>query len=388
MATPEPVSALIGGMISYNGLLPLFGTTGSLGLSENEKGSMYIPSHADWLTRFKATTYKTNGPTGAWKQEWWSVHNFLLYGGSCHVGATATAGPFFTATINPASTPLHSPNKTIDVVFDGSNKSSALAASNIAKTRRDCLAFIGNNSLIPTPNGYTGGTGLTMHFRDFGVTASSSDSDTEYVSFFAGRKLFYDDVSISPSADPITISIGPDVAGCLARTVRTNNRWTTPAGTTRGKILNFFIPEQSFSETDLTNFSVGKVNPVIVDATGQLNLMGSRTGYNSATTSLVYSNLSSMLLINYVNTNINKILNQYVFEVNSSTIRLSITSQATSILDTILASGSISSYVFTCDSTNNTPTTIAAGQLVADLTIRQNNVISSIVLTFVVVLGA
>ena len=72
----------------------------------------------------------------------------------------------------------------------------------------------------------------------------------------------------------------------------------------------------------------------------------------------------------------------------TSTIRLSITSQATSLLDTILASGSISSYVFTCDSTNNTPTTIAAGQLVADLTIRQNNVISSIVLTFVVVLGA
>ena len=385
MPTSEPASTLIGGMISYNGLLPLFGTTGSLGLSENEKASMYIPSHADWLTRFKATTYKTNGPTGAWKQEWWSVHNFLLYGGSCHVGGTGTS--VFT-TLDYTDTVLHSLNKTIDVVFDGSNKSSALAASNIAKTRKDCLAFIGNNSLIPTPNGYTGGTGLTMHFRDFGVTASSSDSNTEYVSFFAGRKLFYDDVSISPSADPITISIGPDVAGCLARTIRTNNRWTTPAGTTRGKILNWFIPEQSFSEADLTNFSVGKVNPVIVDSTGQLNLMGSRTGYNSATTSLVYSNLSSMLLINYVNTNINKILNQYVFEINSSTIRLSITSEATSLLNIILASGSISSYVFTCDSTNNTPTTIAAGQLVADLTIRQNNVISSIVLTFVVVLGA
>ena len=92
MASFEDASTLIAGMISFNGLIPIFGITGSDGSSETEIGIMTIPSYNNWLARLNDSSYKNTGPTGAWAGEWWSIYNYLQYGGICVVGSTGSLG--------------------------------------------------------------------------------------------------------------------------------------------------------------------------------------------------------------------------------------------------------------------------------------------------------
>ena len=112
MATPEPTSTLVAGMASFNGLIPIFGTTGSSGVSETESGLMVIPSYNNWLSRLNSSSYKTTGPTGGWEQEWWTVYNYLQYGGICVVGATGSTGNYYSASgvLTASNTPLHNKN--------------------------------------------------------------------------------------------------------------------------------------------------------------------------------------------------------------------------------------------------------------------------------------
>lgn len=150
MAAFEETSTLVAGMISTNGLIPLFGTTGSIGISEQETGIMTVPSYNNWITRFNSSSYKSTGPTGAWAGEWWSVYNYLQYGGICVVGGTGSTGDYYSPNggLCAGNTPLHNTNLiNLDVVFDSGNTLSAFHASSVANTRQDCLAFIGNQKL-------------------------------------------------------------------------------------------------------------------------------------------------------------------------------------------------------------------------------------------------
>ena len=49
--TSEAPSTFVAGMVSFTGLVRLFGTTGSNGTSESEIGLMTIPSLTDWFSR-------------------------------------------------------------------------------------------------------------------------------------------------------------------------------------------------------------------------------------------------------------------------------------------------------------------------------------------------
>ena len=64
MAISESSSTLVAGMVSFNGLVPLFGTTGNNGNSETEIGIMTVPSYNDWIIRLNKSSY-SSGPTGA-----------------------------------------------------------------------------------------------------------------------------------------------------------------------------------------------------------------------------------------------------------------------------------------------------------------------------------
>ena len=126
MATSEPASPLIAGVVSFKGLIPIFGTTGINGTTaETDIGIMTIPSYNDWVSRLNSSVYQSTGPTGAWAGEWWAVYNYLQYGGGCLVGGTGTTGDYYGGVggvLTASNTPLH--NKSIssfDVVFDAGN---------------------------------------------------------------------------------------------------------------------------------------------------------------------------------------------------------------------------------------------------------------------------
>ena len=128
-------------------LLNLFGT-----VSEKEIGFMTIPSYNIWLGRLNDSSYKTSGPTGAWAGEWWSIYNYLQYGGICVVGSTGSLG--------------NNNLVDLDIIFnDGLSDTMFLDSIELTKTRKDCLGFLGTQKNLKsfTTNIYN----KSVKFKDF-----------------------------------------------------------------------------------------------------------------------------------------------------------------------------------------------------------------------------
>jgi phage tail sheath protein FI len=348
------------GMVSYNGLVPLFGITGSNGTSETETGLMTVSSLNNWLGRLSDSQFSTSGPTGAWANEWFSVWNYLQYGGSCVVGGTGSTGAYYTqdGTLGITSTILHNNNQVqLDIVFDGGNTLSSAAAASIAQTRTDCLAVVGNYKDISSLNLASAYDGFTA---DFGAKNIS-----EYVVYVAGRKKFtYVSNGVATVYEG---SLSPDVAGCFARTAKTDNIWVTPAGYVRGRILNVLYMTQKFSDSDANYFAQGGVN-AIYSLPGEGTFLLSNLTSNTSATS-AKKQISNMMLSLYLQKQLISVLKRYLFTQNNASTRQQVINSSTPILDSILANGAISSYLLTCDESNNTAAVVAAGNLILDVTI-------------------
>ena len=348
------------GMVSYNGLVPLFGITGSNGTSETETGLMTVSSLNNWLGRLSDSQFSTSGPTGAWANEWFSVWNYLQYGGSCVVGGTGSTGAYYTqnGTLGTTSTILHNNNQVqLDIVFDGGNTFSSAAAASIAQTRTDCLAVVGNYQDISSLNLASAYDGFTA---DFGAKNTS-----EYVVYVAGRKKFtYVSNGVATVYEG---SLSPDVAGCFARTAKTDNIWVTPAGYVRGRILNVLYMTQKFSDSDATYFGQGGVNSIYSLPGEGTFLLSNFTSNTSATSAK--KQISNMMLSLYLQKQLISVLKRYLFTQNNASTRQQVINSSTPILDSILANGAISSYLLTCDESNNTAAVVAAGNLILDVTI-------------------
>ena len=377
---PTTDNKLVSGIISFNGLINIFGTTLSGG--ERETGLMTISSMSDWITRINKTEFATSGPTGAWAGDWWSVYNYLYYNnGVCVVGATGSTGSYYSATgqINPLNTSLHNKNLVaLDVVFSAENKLSAEVAGNVATSRRDCVAFVGN--IKPLPSNIPA-TGFTAHFDYFGVTANN-----EYVSFYAGRKtfLFGDKLprAVVNKNNVIEINTSSDVAGCMSNVIINNNLWTSVAGVSRGIVNNINTLKQSFSDLDQSRYYGSRINPLkYIPSLKVYSIMGNRTGLSDTATNLSNTNIVSMVI--YLKKQISNILRNYLFEVNNNTTRLAITTEIQGILKNLVLKNGISDYVFVCDETNNTSSVISSGKLVVDLTVTPESMIDTLQINFI-----
>jgi hypothetical protein len=223
--------------------VPIFGTTGTKGTSEVEIGLMGVSSTNNWLSRLSKSPYSTSGPTGGWASEWFSVWNYLQYGGSCVIGGTGSTGAYYSAngSLGITGTVLHNKNLVeLNLVFESGNTFSTGAAINIATTRQDCVAVVGNYRDIATLNMSSAYDGFTA---DFGVK-----NIEKHVIYVAGRKKFT--YVNGGKANVYEANLAADVAGCFARTSQTNNIWISPAGYTRGRILNVLYLTQKFNDSD------------------------------------------------------------------------------------------------------------------------------------------
>jgi hypothetical protein len=378
MAISEPTSPLIAGVVSFNGLIPIFGTTGANGTAQEvQTGLMNIPSYNDWVARLNSSSFQTTGPTAAWAGEWWSVYNYLQYGGICLVGGTGSTGDYFSASgvLTASNTPLHNKSiSTFDVVFDSGNTYSAQAAYSIATTRKDCIAYIGNFqniSSLPLSTTYSGQTG------DFGITLGITG--TEYVSFVAGRKKFVSDVGQSTGVIYQT-NLSADVAGCSARAARSNNVWTSPAGKIRGRILGVVSLQQNFSTADSDYLYAGKVNPVKTFPGEGTFLMGNKTSYSGTG---VLGSINVVAMLAYLKKELLNIADSFLFEVNTPELRQEFISGAVPILESIKSGNGIYSYTIVSDSSNNTSTTIAANKLIVDVILKPTATAETIVITII-----
>lgn len=350
------------GMVSFNGLVQIFGTTGTKGTSEVEIGLMGVSSTNNWLARLGKSPYSTNGPTGAWATEWFNVWNYLQYGGSCVIGSTGSTGAYYNSngSLGITGTILHNKNLVeLDLVFDGGNTFSAGSAVDVATSRTDCVAVVGNYRDIATVNMSSDYDGFTA---DFGAKNIS-----KYVIYVAGRKKFT--YVNGGKANVYEANLSGDVAGCFAKTSQTTNIWNTPAGYTRGRILNVLYLTQKFSDSDITYFANAGVN-AITSIPGQGTfLLTNITSIPYSSTTAGSSKINTMMTTLYIKKELIKILKTFLFELNDSRLRQKVINSCTPILNTVLATAGISSYEIICDDSNNTQEDIDNGKLIVDVVI-------------------
>lgn len=350
--TAEAATPFIGGYVPEDrSIIGILGYTAA-GQREVQDGVLTVSSVGDWADRLGFAGY-TAGPTGSWAYDWWAVHNFLKYGGTCLVGGTGTE--VFT-TFSTSSTPLHQKKYNLNVVFAGTGANSIAAAFSIADTRKDCIAVIG--------------TTLSSQINSSISATTWTNTSSEYSVNVYGHKRMLDDRAFRTEQGVISITVAPDVAGCFARAYRDYNAWTTPAGTRRGRILGVInlVDDPSLSGTLATSIDAAKGNVVTTIPGKGTFLMGNNTGY--ATTSSTLSKINSMLVVNYIKAKMTTLANDVLFEINNTATRSLFLSAADPVLRDIQGAGGLYEYRIVCDETNNGAAVVDANRFVVDIYLK------------------
>lgn len=375
-------------------LLTVFGDT-----ADNQAGYMLLNTVSEWINRYTSTYQGIcgsspvkspdpletaggcvsgggancfNGATGTLASHWWSVHNFLQYGGKCIV---AGDNDTFTQTNNPILDKSKFPD--VDVVFAlDSSLAQANIVTNVVQGRaNDCFGVVGASGTI------SGGYGEPIN----GVGGQSAGniqprglSLGQY-----GMSVFGEKEHFGLMDEDLTLITSPliaDAAGCLIRTDRDFYPWYSPAGYARGRILNLIRLKNQPTEASQINLASKNVNFAATISGQGTFLLSDKTLYSDSNSPYRFINVSRLLI--YLIKTINPIAKRYLFEFNDSTTRTLFANSVSPLLEKIKNTGGILDYSIVCDTSNNTDLIVANGQFVADITIKPAKAINSITIRF------
>ena len=393
----ESGSVTRGGMASFNGLILALGNT-----AERKNGTMEVNSVGDWIQKLNSpdpmestiynvagTKYGSDspnfgggtaarwplGPTGNWKNEWWSAHNYLQYGGLLIIGGT---GSDINTTMSTSSTPLHNKQTDLDVVFagvgDGSAGSTAnqiAAANSIAQDRLDVVAVFPDLSM--------GGEDGTTISTDATIPTSVTQNEFSIVAYGTKHHL---DIGRGTDLNTNTLvktNVSADVAGCIARNDRLGDPWTSPAGFEHGQILDVIRLTKNPTDAEQDTLYDAKINPVVTFPGEGTVLFGDKT-CKAATSTLSRINVSRLFI--YLKKTIGQAARSLLFKQNDEITRAQFVNAVTPILNRVKATRGISDFRVVCDETNNLPGLVDANQFIADVFIKPTTSINYIHLTF------
>jgi hypothetical protein len=401
-SSSEDLSNAIGAVYSQNvgipggtlSLLSFFGDT-----ADNEAGYILLNTVSEWINRYTAkyagicgsATVRSpdptetsagcgsgagsncfNGATGTMATHWWSVHNFLQYGGKCIIAGDTTGFTLGNTVLVDKSKFLD-----VDVVFALDNtQTQANSVYEIVKARNnDCFGVVGASGTV------SGGYGEPINGvggQSAGAIQPRGVSLGQYGMSVFGEKehfgLLDEDLSL------VTSPLIADVAGCLIRTDRDYYPWFSPAGYVRGRILNILRLKNQPSEASQVNLLDKSVNFATTVSGQGTFLFSDKTLYPDSTSPYRYVNVSRLLI--YLIKNITPIAKRYLFEFNNSITRTSFTNSVTPILEQAKSTGGLIDYTITCDESNNTDAVISANNFVADIKIKPAKAINYITLRF------
>ena len=295
-----------------------------------------------------------NGPTGAWGNGWWTVHNFLQYGGKAvlgYVGFGVTSGPFRDQSL-------------IDI--------DAVMCVNGASAAQET---------------YVASVGALRRYDHIGLyeyTSVQGDSpknkgDDEWSVTVYGRKAFLAFGTNEDESGTIHTPLIADVAGCMARTDRDQAPWFSPAGARRGRILNVLRLVDNPNSSQADKMYDGGVNVVLTFPGEGTILFGDKT--NGASTSTL-SRINVARLFIYLKKVVGRAARGILFEQNDTVTRSGFVTAVSSILDNILAQRGLTDYRIVCDETNNPPAVVDANEFVADVYLKPTKSINYVKLRF------
>jgi hypothetical protein len=386
--TSDSLGAVFSTNISGNSnLLTEFGNTGEI-----ENGFMFVTDIPDWVNRYSKkyslinpnTPVKSpdpfgteifNGATGILAAHWWSVHNFLQYGGSCIIAGDVSGNVNHTIQTTPILDKSTIPN--IDVVFalDGGSFQADSVYKIVAGRNFDCFGVVG-----------AGGTMFGGYGEPINGVGGQSAGNIFPLGLSLGRygmSIYGEKEHFGLADEELTVissPLIPDAAGCLIRTDRDFYPWYAPAGYVRGRILNSIRLRDQPSENSQKALNEKMVNFAITVPGQGTFMLSNKTLLNDAVSPYRYINVSRLLV--YLIKNINPIAKRYLFEVNDDISRESFVTNVSTILEQVKTTGGVLEYFVVCDSTNNTPDIIEEGKFIADIIIQPVNSVQSVTIRF------
>ena len=317
--------------------------------------------------------------------------NNKLSGGWNYGGKTdlSTSGALFAGLDNIVSGyGLFENTDNFDVNFilmgsAGYDKSSAQALANkciaVAEARKDSVAFISPYR----------GAALTDTNDDRAATINSDDTITDnvvsfyspvtsssYAVFDSGYKYMFDRFANTFRYVPLN----GDIAGLCARNDINNFPWFSPAGTSRGAILNAVKLAYNPSKIQRNVLYSNRVNPVIFSPGAGIILFGDKTGFGKSS---AFDRINVRRLFIYLEDAIEAAAKDQLFEFNDEIARTNFVNIVEPFLRDVQAKRGIFDYVVVCDETNNTAAIIDNNEFVADIFIKPARSINFIGLTFV-----
>ena len=342
-------------------------------------GGFSYATGGDWDKLAEGTIFNTIGE-----------FNGVLEGGKNYDGGSdiSSTGALY-ADLNKLVTGYglfeNSENYKVDFLMMGSanyDKESAQALANkliaVADIRKDALAFIS-----PYRKAFITDTsvGTVTVNNDETITENVLDyyspiTSSTYAVFDSGYKYMYDRFSNSFRYVPLN----GDIAGICARNDIDNFPWFSPAGTSRGAILNAVKLTYNPSQAQRDRLYSARINPVIVSPGGGVTLFGDKTGFAKSS---AFDRINVRRLFIYLEDSISAAARDQLFEFNDEITRTNFVNIVEPFLRDVQAKRGIQDYVVICDETNNTAAIIDNNEFVADIFIKPARSINFIGLTFV-----
>ena len=344
-------------------IIKLLGNT-----AEREQGFIEETTPNGWITRLRGgfgpaglsfanpeVGGAATGENDFAANDWYSVQNYLLYGGNVIVGATA-ANLQFQDIDSAYVTRLGTPKETLDTLLENRGGD-----------------FVG---IFPA-----GGSASDEPGQDLVSSGGEVKFDENRIFVFGYKKhLNYErSETVNFDSQLVTSSCTPDVAGCLARTDRDFAPYYSPAGFQRGRILDVVRLVKNLTEDEQDTLYNNNVNPIVTFQGQGTFLFGDKTQRDEGST-LSRINVSRLFI--FLKKRIGNIAKRFLFEFNDAESREAFRLSTETVLRGVVANRGIFDFRIVCDETNNNPQAIDAGIFVADVFVKPTKSINFIQLTF------
>ena len=242
--------------------------------------------------------------------------------------------------------------------------------SNIAETRKDCMAF-----LSPTKASVVNNSGSESASV---IAYRNSLTSTSYAVLDSGYKYQFDRYNDVYRWVPLN----GDIAGICARTDLERDPWFSPGGFNRGVIKNVIKLAWNPTQAERDNLYVVGVNPVVTFQGQGTVLFGDKTLLSRPS---VFDRINVRRLFIVLEKSIARAARSSMFEFNDQFTRAQFINLVEPFLRDVQGRRGITDFRVVCDGTNNTPNTIDSNQFIGDIYIKPARSVNFIQLNFVAV---
>ena len=249
-----------------------------------------------------------------------------------------------------------------------SNTDKKWVQDNIAKVRKDCIAFVSPQSTSVVNNSGSEVTGITGDKAALAATSYSvMDGNWKY------QYDRYNDVYR-------WVPLNGDMAGLCVNTDNVSDPWFSPAGFNRGAVRNAVKLAFNPTKANRDDLYQAGVNPVINSPGNGIVLFGDKTLLAAPS---AFNRINVRRLFIVLEKAVATAAKFQLFEFNDAFTRAQFTSLLTPFLRDVQGRRGIYDFKVICNQSNNTGEVIDRNEFVADIFIKPAKTINFIQLNFI-----